>query len=128
MKLYRFDADNGRKIDRFGSNFILSRIVGVNENILISCFHLEPDGIVGYHQAVTSQLILVVRGSGWVRSRESTRIPIEAYRAVFWNKGEWHEAGTDSGLTAIVLEGEFPDTGDSMPEWSNNSIVEDLRN
>jgi len=118
MRLFRFDPGAGRKIDRFGSNFILSRIIGVNENIFVSCFYLEPYGIVGYHQAVTSQLFLVVQGSGWVCSGEAARIPIEAYQAVFWSKGEWHEAGTDSGLTAIVLEGDFPDMGDSMPKWN----------
>lgn len=95
MKLYRFDTSVGKKIDRSGSNFILSRIIGVNENIMVSCFYLKPDGVVGYHQTVTSQLFLVVRGSGRVRSGESTQIPIEAYQAVFWSKGEWHEAGTN---------------------------------
>ena len=31
---------------------------------------------------------------------------IQAGEAVFWMKGEWHETKTDTGLTAIVIEGE----------------------
>jgi len=120
MKLYRFDAGTGRRIDRFGSNFILSRIVGFNKNIVVSCFHIERDGIVGHHQAVTPQLFLVVRGSGWVRSGESARIPIEAYQAVFWDRDEWHEAGTESELTAIVLEGESLHSDEFMPLRNNS--------
>jgi len=118
MRIYRFDIGTGTRIDSFGSNFILSRIVGADEKLVVNCFHLEPGGVVGRHEAVTSQLFLVVQGSGWVQGEGSARIPIEVNQAANWNKGEWHEAGTNSGLTAIVLEGEFLLTGDSMLEWN----------
>jgi len=120
MKLYRFDAGVGKKIDRFGSNFILSRIINVNENIVVSCFYIEPDGFVGYHPAATSQLFLVVQGIGWIRSGECTRTPVEVYQAVYWGKGEWHEAGTESGMTAIVFEGESLHPSKFMPLRKNS--------
>lgn len=108
MNIYRFDVDVGRSIDNFGSeNFILSRIAHRTTEARASCFHLGPQGRVGYHQAVTPQLFLVMQREGWVRDETSGRAPIKMGWAVFWDKGEWHESGTDTGKTAIVIEGQI---------------------
>jgi hypothetical protein len=34
------------------------------------------------------------------------RVPIAAGQAVCWERGEEHETGIDTGLTAVVLEGD----------------------
>ncbi|WP_245752285.1 cupin domain-containing protein [Planifilum fulgidum] len=52
-----------------------------------------------------NQLFLVVSGSGRVRGEASDRVPIRAGEAVFWEAGEGHESGTETGMTAIVIEG-----------------------
>lgn len=116
MRIYRFDAGVGEAIDLFGSEgFVFSKVVLLHDGAKISCFHLSPNGKVGYHQAVTPQLFLVVNGQGWVRDETSAPIPIEAGRAAFWDADEWHEAGTDTGLTAIVIEGEEINPAELMP-------------
>jgi hypothetical protein len=33
-------------------------------------------------------------------------VPIEAGQAAFWERGDYHEAGTDRGMVAIVVEGD----------------------
>jgi hypothetical protein len=69
--------------------------------------YVGSKGVIGYHQAVTPQLFLIVEGKGWVRGGSSDeRMPIGMGQAAFWEKGEWHESGTDTGMTAIVMEGE----------------------
>ncbi len=60
--------------------------------------HVQPNGVIGLHQVVGLQLFLVVQGEGWVRGTESTRTVIQAGQAVFWENGEWHETGTETGL------------------------------
>jgi hypothetical protein len=116
MKIYRFDVDVGRAIDTFGSmNFILSRVVGLTAEARVSCFHLGSNGKVGYHQAVTPQLFLVMQGEGWVCDGTSKRVPITLGCAVFWDKDEWHESGTNTGLIAIVIESEFLNPSEFMP-------------
>lgn len=116
MKIYRFDVEVGRSIDYFGSvNFTLSRIVQLTSEARVSCFHLGSQGKVGYHQAVIPQLFLVVQGTGWVRDETSDRVSVIPGCAVFWDKGEWHEAGTDHGLTAIVIESEVITLAEFMP-------------
>jgi len=122
LKIYRFDANVGRSIGNFGSNFIFSRVIRFNAEARVSCFHLDPSGLVGYHQAVTPQLFLVVGGNGWVRDETSGKVPISLGSAAFWDKDEWHEAGSNIGLIALVIEGELPDSSEFMPvEWDGSS-------
>ncbi len=117
MKIFRFDADVGRPIDRFGSsNLGLSRIVRTSRPVQVGCMHLAAGGVVGYHQATVPQLFLVVQGEGWVRGAEDERVPIKAGCAAFWDGAEWHEAGTDVGMTAIVIESDTLDPAHYMVE------------
>ena len=117
MRIFRFDPQVGRPIDQFGSsNLVLSNIVGTSEQARISCMHLGPQGVVGYHQAASPQLFLVVQGEGWVRGERPDRLPITAGRAAFWEKGEWHEAGTDAGFMAIIIESEALTPSEFMSE------------
>lgn len=106
MKLFRFDAEVGKSLTAFGTHGVtLSRILRSKDGVQIGCFHLQPSGVIALHQAVGSQLLLVVQGEGWVRGKEESRTPIHSGQAVFWDHDEWHETGTESGLMAIVVEG-----------------------
>ncbi|MFC7371895.1 cupin domain-containing protein [Fictibacillus iocasae] len=113
MNIYRFDSASGKRISKFDSNFIMSRIAKTGVNAHIGCMHLDAGGIVGYHEAVIPQLLVVVGGEGVVRT-ENEEKTVKAGDAVFWQKGEGHETRTDSGLTAIVIESE--DLSPLMPE------------
>lgn len=116
MKRFRFDQQAGRTIDRFNSvQATISRVVRTPEAVTIGCIHLEAGGVVGYHPAVCPQLFLVVNGEGWVRAEGTERIPIQTGQAAFWITGENHESGTETGMTAIVIEGEGLDPESFMP-------------
>ncbi len=106
MKLFKFDKSNGKQISKFNSDFIMSRITQTTKAAHIGCIHLEENGIVGYHQAVSPQLLLIVSGEGLVRGEKEEYVEVEAGDAVFWSKGEWHETKTNTGLMAIVIESE----------------------
>jgi len=49
-------------------------------------------------------LFLVVQGEGWVSGESDKRVFIKTGEAAYWEKGEWHESGTESGITAIIIE------------------------
>ena len=105
MRLVRFDPATGREIDRFGSvGFRLTPLVSVPEG-RVACFHLEPGGRVGRHPAVGMQVLAVVAGSGMVSGGDGEEVEIAPGVAAVWEDGEEHETRTDSGLTAIVVEG-----------------------
>lgn len=116
MNIFRFDPEVGKSIDRYNSSgFTISKIAHLSAETFIHCAYLNSGGVIGYHQATVPQLFLVVKGEGWVRSESNERIPIYAGQAALWQKGEWHESGTDIGMTAIIIEAEYIDPTDLMP-------------
>jgi quercetin dioxygenase-like cupin family protein len=67
---------------------------------------IAPGGLVARHPAVVPQLFVVARGSGWVSGADGEREPIRAGEAILWDQDEDHESGSDTGMTALVLEAE----------------------
>jgi quercetin dioxygenase-like cupin family protein len=69
--------------------------------------------LIGYHQAKVPQLFLVLQGQGWVRGESPQKTTIEPGRAAYWETGEWHEAGTETCMTAIIIEA----AGFDLSKW-----------
>jgi hypothetical protein len=106
MKIFRFDTDVRQPITQYSSaGASIARIAQLQGDFRIDCIALDRDGILGYHQASLEQLFLVVRGDGAVRGEPDEWLGIYSGQAAFWKSGEWHETRTESGLTAIVIEG-----------------------
>lgn len=40
----------------------MSQIVNTDSPVQVGCMYLEANGVVGYHQAVVSQLLLILEG------------------------------------------------------------------
>lgn len=106
MEFYKISKYSGKKILKFNSDFIMSRIIQTDKPTNIGCMYLDENGSVGYHQAVVPQLLLILNGEGYVRNEKDNYFNVEAEDAVFWDKDEWHETKTKGGLTAIVVESE----------------------
>ncbi|WP_419881079.1 cupin [Peribacillus sp. B-H-3] len=115
MKIYQFKKEVGKKIIKFDSNFVMSHITQIEKAAHIGCMHLDANGLIGYHQADVPQLLLIVNGEGWVRCETDEYIKVHSGEAVFWDKDEWHETKTDTGLTAIVIESEEIITSSLIP-------------
>lgn len=116
MKTFRFDREVGKEIEQFGSvRAIISKILHLDDEAVISSLYLQPQGRVGYHQAVTPQLFLIVQGEGWVRGEADQKFSIKAGQAAFWEMGEWHQSGTETGMTAVMIESASMDPAQFMP-------------
>jgi quercetin dioxygenase-like cupin family protein len=70
----------------------------------VYCIRIEPGGAIGPHEASFGQLFLVVAGSGWVSGGDGARRPLGVGRGAFIGRGEVHAKGSDSGLTAIMVQ------------------------
>lgn len=117
MRIFRFDRDVTKQITQYDSqSLFMARIVQLNGQTSVNCMHLEPGGVVGFHQASSNQLFMIVQGSGWVRGEDERRIPLEAGQAAFWETGEWHESGAGDGMLVIVIEGPSVNPDAYMPE------------
>lgn len=106
MRIFEFGPQHGKRIDRYGSDFVLTPLTDPAGSARVACFHLKPGDLVGEHEAVVGQLFCVVDGAGWVSGDDGVRQSIGQHQAAWWSKGERHASGTDAGLTAIVLEGD----------------------
>ncbi|MGH1281015.1 cupin [Bacillus basilensis] len=116
MKIFDCSEEVGKQITAFQSNFIMSKILDHKGNIHIGAMHLRENGIIGYHEAVVSQLLLIVNGEGYVCGADKEKVKVEAGQAVFWKKGEFHETCTENGLIAIVIESEDLENGVLLKE------------
>ena len=110
MRIAGFGAERAFGIDAYGSAGVTiapltaSLVKGVP--VQAACFRIAPGGRIGRHPASVPQLLAVIEGSGWVSGGDGEPRPIGAGEAVWWESGEEHETWTESGLTAIVIEGE----------------------
>lgn len=70
----------------------------------VYCIRFEPGGVIGPHEAGFGQLFLVVAGSGWVSADDGVRRPLSVGKGAFIARGEVHAKGSDTGLTAIMVQ------------------------
>jgi hypothetical protein len=73
--------------------------------VSLVCIRLEAGGVLGRHQAASNQLFCVLQGAGSVSGSDGVAHAISAGQAALWMRDEWHETRSESGLTALVLEG-----------------------
>jgi hypothetical protein len=105
MQIHSFARSDGKRIDQLGSSFVLAQLTNPEGTARVACFHLAPGDFVGEHEAAVGQLFCVVDGEGWVSGADGDKRSIRSWEAAHWVIGERHAAGTESGLVAIVLEG-----------------------
>lgn len=70
----------------------------------VYCIRIEPGGGIGPHEAAFGQLFLVVAGTGWVSGGDGVRQPLGVGRGALIARGEVHAKGSDTGLTAIMVQ------------------------
>ena len=100
MEIIDFGKAKAKEITNFHS------LKAFYTKITIGFIHIEQGGVVGYHLAPVPQLFIVVEGEGWVEGENQKRVNVRSGEGVIWKKGEGHTSGSDSGLTALVLESE----------------------
>ena len=74
--------------------------------IQAAIFRFEPGGRLRRHPATLPTIFAVLEGLGEVSGADSVDEEIQAGEAVFWHPGEEHEAKSQVGLTALIIEGE----------------------
>jgi quercetin dioxygenase-like cupin family protein len=82
-------------------------------------FRFEPGGRIRRHPGTYPQIFAVLEGSGEVSGADDVDEPIGPGEAVFLHEGEDHEMKSETGLTALIMEGESLDRfrgGPGSPE------------
>jgi quercetin dioxygenase-like cupin family protein len=105
VEVFTFDRAEHRVTAHSSIGVHATRIAESTDTTRATCLTVAPGGVIGAHPASGHQLLLIVAGSGWVAGADGARTPIAAGQAAYWAPGEVHTTGTDTGLTAIALEG-----------------------
>jgi quercetin dioxygenase-like cupin family protein len=105
VEIFRFDRGE-RIIRRYGSEGLrATRIAAGDGQVRLTCLTIEPGGVIGTHPAAEPQLFLVIAGEGWTAGPDGERVRVTAGCGIRWDAGESHTSGTETGLTALAVEG-----------------------
>jgi hypothetical protein len=66
--------------------------------------HFNANARIGVHPTGCCQLFLVVHGSGWAAGEDGQRISLRAGQGAFFETGEMHSKGSDTGMIAIMVQ------------------------
>jgi len=111
MRVFTFSAVKGKHISAFNSTgATITSITQGPRSHQIAALHLEPNGVLGSHKAISDQLLVVTAGLAQVTTisgQSKTSLALTAGEAILWRTGEVHEirAG-DEGLLGVLVEGD----------------------
>jgi quercetin dioxygenase-like cupin family protein len=107
MKIVRPDTGTASPIGPrpYEVNLVSSlEIAGGDGEAHAYVLHFEAGGLVGPHEAGFGQLFFAVSGDGWVAGEDGVRQTLRRGEAAFIGRGEIHSKGSDTGLTALMLQ------------------------
>jgi GrpB-like predicted nucleotidyltransferase (UPF0157 family)/quercetin dioxygenase-like cupin family protein len=107
MQIHKFDDEHLVPITEGGSRFQIGPLTGEEARVRVSIIRVPPGGGIAHHRAASRQFLCIVSGDGWVSGGDGRRRAIKAGEGACWEGGEEHETGSDGGLSAICIEGEF---------------------
>jgi GrpB-like predicted nucleotidyltransferase (UPF0157 family) len=107
VQIVRFDPEVALPTTEFGSDFRIGPLTGRDSRVRVEIVYLTAGGLIHHHSIGVRQLLGVVAGTGWACGSDQTRRSIRAGYGAVWEEGEDREAGTDAGLTAVCVEGDF---------------------
>jgi|SRR5579863_322510 len=107
MKILRFDERDAEEIRN--RPFVVEGVSGLHlgegaGDAHAYVMHFRRGGLVGPHEAGFAQLFVALDGSGWVAGEDGERRAISQGQAAFISRGEVHSKGSDSGLTALMVQ------------------------
>ncbi len=115
MKLFRFGP--GSPITHYSSTRATATpVVRDLADVHLTWIRLEAGGQLGNHQAVKNQLFIVIHRDGWVQTEAGAKMAVGTGQAAFWQAGEWHTSGTDTGMMVLVLESDALDAAHIVGE------------
>lgn len=105
MRVFDFSAALAQPITLFDSVRATSVLLGDGRGEShFYCVRIDAGGSIGEHVAGFAQLFLVVEGSGWAAGADGARHPLAAGQGAWFERGESHAKGSDTGLTAIMVQ------------------------
>ena len=98
----------GKAVTRFGSEGFTARTVASGDSVHVGVLRLDAGGCIGRHPTVQRQILLLVEGDATVTGDVGQpSVELAPGQAAAWEPGESHETTSQTGMTALVIEGDF---------------------
>ncbi len=105
MRVFEFSREQSQPVELFESVSASSVHLGDGAGEAhVYCLYFGPGGEVGEHRAGFGQLLLVIGGEGWAAGADGRRVALSAGQGVFFERGEVHAKGSETGMAAIMVQ------------------------
>jgi quercetin dioxygenase-like cupin family protein len=105
VRVVEFTPELAEPISLFESVASSSVAVGNGSGEMhVYAVHFKANAQIGMHPTGFCQLFLVVQGSGWAAGEDGQRINLSAGQGVFFERGEMHSKGSETGMVAIMVQ------------------------
>jgi quercetin dioxygenase-like cupin family protein len=105
LRIISLEGFPGRAIDAHGSRGFSVGAFGLTADAHLVVVRLKPGGVIGRHPAQGRQLLAVLVGDASVSGSYGEPVLIGPGQAAVWEPYEEHETRSETGLTAMVIEG-----------------------
>jgi quercetin dioxygenase-like cupin family protein len=82
--------------------------IGNGDDFRVHTAVFQPSGVIGRHSGRLWQLFFIVSGAGWVSGADSKPSPVSSGETVVWEPNEEHEAGSEGGMEALIVQSSRP--------------------
>ena|ERR1700726_1311603 len=107
MRLLHFTDAPSVPIDRYQSQGAgYTKLAELDDSAALGVIRLARGGRLGRHPAGTTQLAIVMSGSGSASGGDGSWEAIRAGDVLLWEPGEEHETLADDSMLLLVLEAE----------------------
>ena len=105
MRVIEFSRERAQPIELFRSVSAASVHLGDGSGEAhVYCLYFGPGGEIGEHRAGFGQLLLVIAGEGWAAGADGQRVALSAGQGVYFERGEVHAKGSETGMAAIMVQ------------------------
>lgn len=107
MRVISLDAVPRRTVDAHGSSGFTLGALGLTTDAHLVVVSLRAGGVIGRHPAAGRQVLVVVSGDALVSGSSGDPVSLGPGEAAVWEPNELHETRSETGLTALVVEGDL---------------------
>jgi quercetin dioxygenase-like cupin family protein len=105
MHIIDFTPEHAVPITAYHSRVASSQPLGDGHGEAhVHAVHFGPGGYIGPHPAGFGQLFCAMAGVGWVAGADGVRHELRTGQAAIFARGELHSKGSDTGLTALIVQ------------------------
>lgn len=104
MRVISLDSLDAREVFSFGSSGFGVVPIATEAHVVVA--RLAPGGVIARHPAVVHQALVVLTGEAEVSGEDGVTQVLRPGSAAVWSAGESHETSSQTGLVALVVEGD----------------------